>query len=199
MTGAPLHNFAGHAALVLHRSEDVRHRLSERLQRLGMRMVEGDDENRPGAFGPESVPDVIIIDIDRAYDEQLPWPAGQAELPIIGLVGSESPGRLAWALRHGVDAYLPLSASGYLFSALVIAHEAFRKKQEAREREAREASRKSGRLDLIRAVNLLMQETGDDALALKKLRALAMVDRISVEEAAAVLLAKDAPHWSSGR
>ena len=180
MTAAPVHNFAGMKALVLHESEDVRSNLSGRLARLGMLVDAQVGELRPGSLDA----DILLIDIDRAYDEQLPWPAGQAALPMVGLIGSESPGRLAWALRHEIDAYLPLSALAKVFSALVIAHETFSRKCARRDREASHAKVQSGRLDVVRAVLLLMDETGDEALALKKLRALAMIERITVEEAA---------------
>ena len=189
----PVHNFAGRRAVILHRSEDVRARLADRLSRLGMRAAAAETLEDPAAA------DIVLIDIDRAWDGQLPWPAGEARLPVIGLVGSESPGRLAWALAQEVDAYLPLSALGTVFSALVVAHETFRKKGVAREAEARRARMQSGRLDVIRAVMLLMEETGgDEALALKKLRALAMVERETVEESALRLLSAEARRGQAG-
>lgn len=185
MSPAPVHNFAGMKALVLHGSEDVRNSLSQRLASLGMRVDAREGELRAGSFDS----DVLLIDIDCAYDEQLPWSAGHSELPTVGLIGSESPGRLAWALRQEIDAYLPLSALAKVFSALVIAHETFARKCVRREKEASHAKVQSGRLDVVRAVLLLMEETGDEALALKKLRALAMVERITVEEAARSVIA----------
>ena len=132
--------------------------------------------------------DIVILDIDTAHDDQLPWPTAQAPVPLIGLVGSESPGRLAWALRQQVDAYLPISALGNLFSALVIAHETFARKADLSSQEHEIARQRAGRLDVIRAVLLLMPECRDEALALKQLRTMAMVEQISLEDAAALLL-----------
>lgn len=185
MTRPPLSNFANRMAIVLHDSADVRANLSDRLERLGMRAVAQSGELLADAFEA----DVIIIDIDRAYDDQLPWEAGQAAVPMIGLVGSESPGRLAWALKHEIDAYLPLSALGNIFSALVIAHATFERKAEQRDRETAQTRVQAGRLDVVRAVLRLMEDCGDEALALKKLRAFAMVERMTIEEAARTVLA----------
>ena len=185
MTRAPLHNFAGRSALVLHRSEGPGRDIVVRCDRLGIRarMLRGN-------VAPEDMAgiDTMILDIDTGHDGQLPWAPGRATVPVIGLVGSESPGRLAWALAQEVDAYLPLSALGNLFSALVIAHETFARKVERRRREGRAAERNAGRLDVIRAVVALGKASGDEAVALKQLRAMAMVERISLEEAARRIL-----------
>lgn len=187
MTRFPLHNFAGLTAIVLHRSAEPMRRVVERCDRLGIRaLAQTGDLDAVTAAGA----DMVILDIDTGHDGQLPWMAGQAPVPLIGLVGSESPGRLAWALGQGVDAYLPISAVGNLFSALVIAHETFARKAERSVREHEIARQRAGRLDVIRAVLLLMPECGDEALALKQLRAMAMVEQISLEEAAALLLAE---------
>ena len=186
MTRAPRHNFAGRSALVLHRSEGPGRDIVARCDRLGIRA-----RMQRGDVAPADMAgiDTMILDIDTGHDGQLPWAPGRAPVPVIGLVGSESPGRLAWALAQELDAYLPLSALGSLFSALVIAHETFARKVERRRREGRAAERNAGRLDVIRAVVALGKATGDDAVALKQLRAMAMVERISLEEAARRVLA----------
>lgn len=184
MSRPPQSNFVGRTAVILHDSADVRANLSDRLGRLGMRTDARAGDLAAGSF----TADVVIIDIDRAYDDQLPWEAGHAHIPTIGLVGSESPGRLAWALRQEIDAYLPLSALANIFSALVIAHATFERKTERRDREAAHTKVQAGRLDVVRAVLLLMEDGGDEALALKKLRAFAMVERTTIEEAARAVL-----------
>ena len=60
---------------------------------------------------------------------------------------------------------------------------------ERRAREAELARRGAGRLDVIRAVLALMEGGRDEALALKQLRTMAMVEQISLEDAAVRLLA----------
>lgn len=171
-------------------------RVVERCDRLGIRALPRIG-NLDAATAVEA--DMIILDIDTGHDGQLPWEAGQAPVPLIGLVGSESPGRLAWALGQGVDAYLPIPALGNLFSALVIAHETFAQKVERAAREAEIARQRSGRLDVIRAVLLLMRDGRDEALALKQLRAMAMVEQVTLEDAAAMLLAERQPSRAGGR
>ena len=188
MTRAPLHHFAGRSGVVLHRSAEMRLRIAERMERLGIRVTAlAGDLDGPTAAGM----DMLVLDIDAADDGQLPWLRGCAPVPVVGLIGSESPGRLAWALGQRVDAFLPASALGHLFSALVIAHET-RAHRAAQQTEAAErALQRSGRLDIIRAVLLLMRDTEDEALALKQLRTMAMVGQTTLEEAAVSLLQKD--------
>lgn len=196
MTRFPLHNFAGRTAIVVHPSENPMRRVIERCDRLGIRALTHTGEPDVHAM---SAADMIIVDIDTGHDGLFPWAPGHAPMPLIGLVGSESPGRLAWALAQEVDAYLPLSALKNLFSALVVAHESHARKPDRSHHEREIARLRAGRLDVVRAVLLLMPECGDEALALKKLRAMAMVEQISIEDAAARLLSERHPSRVSGR
>ncbi len=175
------YSFAGRQARVLHPSAEMRDRLVRRLASLGIRA-----EGRWPALDPQDTSaDLLVIDIDRGESGQFPWAAGAAPMPVVGLVGSETPGRLQWAIDQGVDALLPTGAMANLFSALVYASARHAERTERQRTEA-EASRRNGmRLDLIRAVIALMQAEGiGDAAALKRLRALAMVERLPLEDAA---------------
>lgn len=187
MSRAPLHNFAGNAALILHGSDGPMVRIAERCELLGM-----SSRHRRGDLVADDLigVDLVILDIDTGDDGQLPWTPGQAPVPIIGLIGSESPGRLTWALAQGVDAFLPLSALGNLFSAVVIAHETFRNRVVQRVRDAAVAQQRGGRLEVIRAVICLMNDGGDAGLALKQLRTMAMVAQVPLEEAARRVVAE---------
>ncbi|SFP18195.1 ANTAR domain-containing response regulator [Tranquillimonas alkanivorans] len=182
------HHFSGATAVVLHHSDDVRDRLTARLKVLGVHAV-GRWEKLEEA---DREADFLILDTDLAHDDQFPWQRAQAPMPVVALIGSESPGRLAWALENRVDAFLPLAALGNIYSALVIARATFDAKVEQRDRDAETARRSSRRLDVIRAVLKLMQESGvDEAVALKQLRAFAMVERVSLEDAAALYLSEN--------
>lgn len=187
MTRHLTHRFSGMVAVALHRSEDVRRRLADRLDVLGLRVT-----GRSIALEAEDArADVLILDTDQAHDAQFPWAQGQAPMPTVALIGSESPGRLAWALEREVDAFLPLTAMGNIYSALVIAHATFARRQERRAREAEAARRARLRLDVVRAVMQIMADKGvDEAVALKQLRAFAMVERIALEDAAVRYLAE---------
>ncbi|MGR3494026.1 ANTAR domain-containing protein [Citreimonas sp.] len=179
------YSFAGLQACVLHPSSEIRERVSLRLASLGVRA-----EGRWPTLTPEdSAADLLVIDIDRGEDGQFPWQPGAAPMPVVGLVGSETPGRLQWAIGQDVDAFLPLGVTANLFSALVIAS-ARRAERDARRRGAAEADRRNGlRLDVIRAVTVIMRsEDIDEAAALKRLRAFAMVERLPLEDAATRLL-----------
>jgi AmiR/NasT family two-component response regulator len=185
MIRAPVHNFSGQTAIVVHRSPEIGLRIKERCHRLGIRArVRSEDLDAQEVRNA----DMVILDIDTADDGILPWERATAPMPLIGLIGSESPGRLAWALAQEVDAFLPLTGLGNLFSAMVIAHEVFARKAERRAREAELARRGNLRLEVIRAVLALMEHGRDEALALKQLRTMAMVEQISLEDAAVRLL-----------
>ncbi|KUF10783.1 hypothetical protein [Pseudoponticoccus marisrubri] len=180
------YSFAGQQARILHPSAELRDRVAMRLSSYGIRA-----EGRWPALEPEdAAADLLVIDIDRGEDGQMPWPSGEAPMPVTGLIGSETPGRLQWALRQQVDAFLPVGATANLFSALVIASARFAERAERR-RAAAEADRRNGlRLEVIRAVIAIMRsEDIDEAAALKRLRAFAMVEQLPLEDAATRLLA----------
>lgn len=174
-------NFAGRRAVVLHPAESVRAELIARLAALGV---------EASADWPESAAvraaDFLFVDVDMGHDDQIPWQPGTAPIPLIGLVRSESPGRLAWALGQNCDAFLSQAALGLVYSTLVIAAAKSAERLRVRRREE-EAARRAGMRDvLVRAVLAIMQAEGVDELAaLRQLRAFAMVERLALEDAAA--------------
>ena len=183
------HSFAGLTGLVLHPSTEVRAQIIQRLERFGIR-AEG---RWPELSDADASVDLLIVDIDRAEDGQFPWPPQAAPMPVLGLIGSETPGRLEWAIRQGLDAFLPIGATASLYSALVLGFARHTERQDARRKDAEVARRLTLRLDLLRAVFAIMQsEDIDEAQALKKLRAFAMVERIALEDAAALYLERPA-------
>lgn len=179
------YSFSGMNARVLHPSAELRARIEGRLSSLGL-TAEG---RWPGLHASDHNVDLLLVDIDRGEDGQFPWAPGDAPMPIVGLLGSETPGRLQWAIHRGVDAFLPSGATANLFSALVIAFARHAERAEQR-RYAAETDRRNGlRLELVRAVQAIMQAEGiDDAAALKRLRAYAMVERLALEDAAVLYL-----------
>jgi len=182
------HSFAGMQARVLHPGREVRERVERRLASLGVAA-----EGRWPALEPgDDAADFLVIDIDRGESGQFPWSPGAAPMPVVGLIGSETPGRLQWAIAQGVDAYLPIGATANLFSALVIAF-ARHADRAGQNRDQAEIIRRNGlRLDLIRAVNSITRtEAVSDAAALKRLRAYAMVERLALEDAAVLYLSQN--------
>jgi len=182
------HSFAGMQARVLHPGREVRERVEKRLTSLGFEV-----EGRWPALEPgDDAADVLVIDIDRGEDGQFPWPAGAAPMPVVGLIGSEAPGRLQWAIAQKVDSYLPISATANLYSALVIAFARHAERAGQHQNQAEFIRRNGLRLDLIRAVNSIARdEAVSEATALKRLRAYAMVERLALEDAAALYLSQN--------
>ncbi|ARE41231.1 Two component response regulator [Rhodovulum sp. P5] len=187
-------NFTGRRAVVLHPTKTVRQRLVSRLEILGLHTC-GDWPDLP-----DTRTDFLFIDIDMGHDEQLPWSPGLAPIPVIGVIRSESPGRLAWAMRQNLDAFLSEAAPELVYSALVIAASKHAARVQHRAREA-EAARRAGMRDiLIRAVIAIMSSHGvDEIAALKKLRTFAMVERVALEDAAELYLRETDRHPREGR
>ena len=178
-------DLGGARALILHRPHVTVQALARQLSAIGLTHEAHWPDLPASALGA----DFVFFDLDMGHDEQFPWRPGQAPMPTVALIGSEAPGRVEWALRMGADAQLlkPVGDSG-VYSALLIARTAF----EARRAMAAEIeglrSRLAERQTVVRAVTLLTAG-GDDEAAYAELRRLAMGWRITIEEAAARVVA----------
>jgi AmiR/NasT family two-component response regulator len=106
-------------------------------------------------------------------------------MPLVALIGSEAPGRIEWALSHNADAQLlkPVSNAG-VYSALLIARQAFAARQRLADEIASLEMRVAERQTIVRAVTALSAQGFDDERAYAQLRSLAMSWQISLEEAA---------------
>lgn len=193
-------SFEGWNALVLHRPHSNVDAIMLQFERIGIaathRWPEASDLTDLGAFN------VVLIDADMGYDEQLPWQPGAAPMPVVTLIGSEAPGRIAWAMSQGADAHLlkPIGSAG-LYSALVIACHSFaRRKAMTAEIDALRM-RLGSREVLAEATALLMVRDNISArAAFQKLRLAAMSARQPIEAAAAELIFNlDAPRTSNER
>jgi AmiR/NasT family two-component response regulator len=172
-------NFEGRRALVLHRPHELVEALSRQLGQLGVATVTAWPE-----LGAEAVDaDFLFFDADMGFDGQFPWPEGTTPMPAIALIGSEAPGRLAWAIRQGADAHLlkPVGSGG-VFSALVIAREAFARRSAMRA----ELDGLRGRLDKRQLVAeatacLMVQNDLGTTAAYELLRRRAMEAQLTIE------------------
>ena len=110
-------NFAGWHAAVLHREDSNTERLIRQLKLLGMRT-----SVRWEPLNERELPDMVIVDADQGWDELLPWNEEHPPLPVIALLGSEAPGRIAWALGQGAGAIIakPIASSA-VYPAMVMA------------------------------------------------------------------------------
>lgn len=183
--GVRIADLGGANALVLHRPHPVVTSLTRQLQAVGLRVSARWPELQADALAA----DFVFFDADMGFDEQFPWAPGAAPMPLIALIGSEAPGRIEWALSSGANAQLlkPVGDGG-VYSALLIASHAF-EAQRTLSAEVADLRRRLGeRQTVVRAVVLLIEETGSEAAAYAALRQEAMGARISLEEAAASVL-----------
>jgi AmiR/NasT family two-component response regulator len=179
-------SFTGLHAVVLHRSDDTVERLARQLNVLGLKVRE---QWAPLDLTQQRA-DIVLVDADAGWSGLLPWPAGENPLPLVALLGSEAPGRIAWALDHGANALIakPIAASA-VYPALVMAS---RSHAEAR-RIAGRISELEERIRLrplvLAAVQALMTSHDlDEAAAYRHLRREAMRRRLALEQAAAAIL-----------
>lgn len=174
-------NLGGAKAFVLHRPHPTVTAIMRQLTAIGLDAADCWPELPAEALAA----DFVFFDVDLGFDQQFPWRPGEAPMPTIALIGSEAPGRIEWTLSQRADAQLlkPVGNSG-VYSALLIARQAF----EARRRQADEIaalqSRVAERQTIVRAVAALSGQGIDDDRAYAQLRSLAMSWHISMEEAA---------------
>lgn len=176
-------------ALILHRPHATVESIARQLTQIGMAAE---------VFWPELPDDleasrysVLFFDADMGHDAQFPWAAGEAPMPAIALIGSEAPGRIAWAIKRGADAHLlkPVAGGG-IYSAVLIAREAFDRRQALR-REVTDLKQRLAQRECVAAATAqLMASEGLSATeAYRSLRLKAMAERLPIEAMAARLLA----------
>lgn len=176
---APVINFRGVRAVVLHRQDHNRDALENQLRRIGLQvscLTPLDGGSLPAA-------DVVFFDADLGYQGLFPWERNAAPVPLIAVLASEAPGRLEWALDQGATSYLlkPIGSKG-AFNALVVAFRLFAERYEMRSALSDLSERVRARPIVMRAAIAVMQGLGvSDDRALALLRQTAMRERITVE------------------
>jgi AmiR/NasT family two-component response regulator len=176
-------------ALILHRPHMTTEAIVRQLTQMGITARCAWPE-LPAGFDVADY-GVFFFDADMGHDGQFPWAPGETPIPAIALIGSEAPGRIAWTIRRGADAQLlkPVTGGG-VFSALLIAREAFVRRARLRDEVAGLRRRLDGREVLAEATALLMLEQGLSATeAYRALRRRAMDSQLPIEETAAQLVA----------
>ncbi len=179
-------NFAGGRAAILHRASDTTERLARQLGLLGLAVTVSWEP-----LGSAAGLDLVLVDADEGWDGLLPWRPDARPVPLIALLGSEAPGRIAWALDRGADALIAKPvASSAVFPALVMAARRHAEAREIAERLAELEERIRLRPLVLAAVQRLMAaEAWTEAEAHRDLRRRAMRERVTLEQAAATLLA----------
>jgi AmiR/NasT family two-component response regulator len=177
----------GRRALMVMRDERETSIVRRQFSRLGMTISEHD----PAAPPPNQAVDVILMDADAIpikSDQAMAW---KGNVPIIALIGTETPSRLKWLLDLRPAAFLvkPLRSAG-LYTALVVAFDsAQRKIDEAAHIEKLEDRIRSRRVVFGAVLQIMrghdMSET--DAFAL--IRQTAMRHRTTIEILCAEIIA----------
>lgn len=179
-------SFLGQRAIILHRTGETTDRLVRQCVLLGLRV----EARWKPLRGIEGV-DIVLVDADEGWDGLLPWAPGEKPVPLVALLASEAPGRIAWALDQGADALIakPLTASA-VYPALVMATRRHAEARRLDERVARLEERVRLRPLVHAAVRTLMvADSCDESESYDRLRREAMQTRLTIEQAAASILA----------
>jgi AmiR/NasT family two-component response regulator len=178
-------NFTGWRAVILHREDSNTERLERQLGLLGILST-----RRWEPLTSWAEADLVLVDADQGWDDLLPPADGLSGKPLVALLGSEAPGRIAWAMGRGASAIIakPISASA-IFPALVMAVSIHRERlavaEELRHLEERVRMRPlvHAAVEKLRAARGL----GEDQ-AYATLRGFAMQRRLTMEQVAAIVL-----------
>lgn len=171
----------GKHAVILHRPNPAAVTLARQLNKIGLSVAACWPELPADAI----TADYVFFDVDMGHDEQFPWAPGAAPMPLIALIGSEAPGRVAWAMAQGACGQIlkPIGDGG-VFSALLIARQVFDQRAALHGRISDLEARLGARQTIVQAVALLgLHEKGEEH-AYNRLRQLAMVWRVPIEDAA---------------
>jgi AmiR/NasT family two-component response regulator len=178
-------NFAGWRVTILHREDNTTERLTRQLRLLGL-VVSVQWE----PLADRDLPDIIIVDADQGWTGLLPWKDGDAPKPLIALLGSEAPGRIAWAMEQGAGAIIakPLASSA-VYPALVMALGIHRERKAVIDRVKHLEERVRMRPLVHAAVQRIMDERQvSEDVAYDALRNCAMRRRVPMEQVAASVL-----------
>lgn len=183
-------NFTGWSVTVLHREDSNTERLIRQLRLLGLRPC---IQWKP--IEATALPDIVIVDADQGFDDLLPWRGNNPTIPVAALLGSEAPGRIAWALEQGASAIIakPLAASS-VYPALVMALSIHQERKAAAEKMQYLEERVRLRPLVHAAVQKITeQHKVDEERAYGILRQSAMRRRMTMEQLAAFILAGAEP------
>ncbi|SHE34489.1 Two-component response regulator, AmiR/NasT family, consists of REC and RNA-binding antiterminator (ANTAR) domains [Loktanella atrilutea] len=182
-------DLGGARAIVLHRPHAVVASVTRQLQAIGLSV----ESAWPDLPADAASADFLFFDADMGFDAQFPWQPGAAPLPLIALIGSEAPGRIEWALSAGAQAQIlkPVGDGG-VYSALLIARHGFAMRQTLTAAVDDMRGRLGARQTVVRAIVQLTRGAGSEDAAYDALRRMAMDGRITLEEAAARVVATPA-------
>ena len=180
-------NFSGNRAILLGGSAGSSATLPMVLARLGLatEFLEPTEEAL-GALVPTLVPDrdILIVDGDVEVPHAGPFDRslGLPLVPVIALVGVETPGRLKSLMAMGATAFIkkPVQQGG-VYSALFLGCNEHRMRRHQGEIINDYEQRRQGRRAVVKAILHLVGQGLDDDAAYEVLRREAMRARLSIE------------------
>ena len=178
----------GRHALLIMRDERESSIVRRQFSRLGMSVTEADPEQ---PIGPRPAIDVIVLDADGISIKSDVTPALKANVPVIALIGTETPSRLKWLLELRPASFLikPLRSAG-LYTALVVAFDcAQRRSEEAAHIEKLEGRIRSRRVVFAAVLRLMRGHGLSEEDAFNLIRQTAMRHRTTVEQLSAEIIA----------
>jgi AmiR/NasT family two-component response regulator len=178
----------GRRALLVMRDEREIAIMRRQLDRLGMTISAADPAD---STPPMEAVDVIVLDADIIPIKSDPAASWNSDIPIIALIGTETPSRLKWLLDLQPASFLikPLRSAG-LYTALVVAFDCAQRRTDQLTRTDRLEERVRARRIVSAAVLLLMRSqdlSESDAFAL--IRRTAMRQRVTIEQLSADVVA----------
>jgi AmiR/NasT family two-component response regulator len=178
----------GRRALMIMKDEREIAIVRRQLDRLGMSVVEADPSQLQL---PQNDVDVIVLDADLIpikSDCALPR---KVDIPIIALIGTETPSRLKWLLDLHPASFLvkPLRSAG-LYTALVVAFDcAQRRIEEAAHVEKLEDRIRARRIVVAAVLQLIRAHALSEEEAFTLIRQTAMRYRTTIEQLSAEIIA----------
>ncbi|WFS04822.1 ANTAR domain-containing response regulator [Rhizobium tumorigenes] len=183
-------NFTGWHAAILHREDSNTERLIRQLTLLGL-----STSLRWEPLSAMERQDLVIVDADQGWDGLLASAPAHPAVPVIALLGSEAPGRIAWALEQGAGAIIAKPvASSAVYPALVMAVAIQQERLTTRSKMDRLEERVRMRPLVHAAVQKIMEARGvGEEQAYTILRGSAMQRRLPMEQLAAFILGGSEP------
>jgi AmiR/NasT family two-component response regulator len=178
----------GRRALLIMKDERDIAIVRRQFDRLDMSVVEADPAQL--RLPPDGV-DVIVLDADSIpikSDGAMSW---KINIPIIALIGTETPSRLKWLLDLHPASFLvkPLRSAG-LYTALVVAFDcAQRRIEEAAHLEKLEERIRSRRIVVAAVLQLIRAHALSEEDAFTLIRQTAMRYRTTIEQLSAEIIA----------
>jgi len=176
----------GRRALMVMRDEREISIVRRQLSRLGMTISEHDPAEPP----PNQAVDVILMDADAIpirSDQATLW---KGNVPIIALIGTETPSRLKWLLDLRPASFLikPLRSAG-LYTALVVAFDsAQRRVDDAAHIEKLEDRIRSRRFVFTAVLQIMRSHDMSETDAFSLIRQTAMRHRTTIEVLSAEII-----------